>query len=81
MLLKKLMTNPQQMLADLEWLIDVGADEVIGETANLAGWKGLAAKAQLQSKEPWPSEPQPAAAPVTVRAPLASVAPRPHTTA
>ena len=39
------------MLADLEWLIDVGADEVIGEEGNLSGWKGLAGKAHLQTKE------------------------------
>jgi uracil-DNA glycosylase family 4 len=45
-LLQTLMTNAQQMLSDLEWQIEAGADEAIGEIANLAALKGLAAKAQ-----------------------------------
>lgn len=72
-MLKKLMTNPQQnpqqMLADLEWLIDVGADEVVGETANLAGWKGLAAKTQTQGQETRRTEPSVAPAPAAVASP------------
>ena len=32
------MTNPQQMLAELEWQIAVGADEAIGEAPGLARW-------------------------------------------
>jgi len=55
------MTNPQQMLSDLQWLVDIGADEVIGETANLAAWKGLAAKAQPPVEESRPSAPLPTA--------------------
>jgi DNA polymerase len=34
------MTNPQQMLADLEWLIEVGADEVVADVAGLTDWSG-----------------------------------------
>ena len=44
-------TTPQQMLADLEWLIDIGADEVIGEEANLAAWRGKIAKVAAPSME------------------------------
>ena len=32
------MTNPQQILADLEWQIAMGADEGVGERAGLAKW-------------------------------------------
>jgi uracil-DNA glycosylase family 4 len=32
------MTNPQQMLADLEWQIAIGADEAVGERAGLSNW-------------------------------------------
>ena len=33
------MTNPQQLLADLEWQVAAGADEAIGEMPTLAQWK------------------------------------------
>jgi len=33
------MTNPQQILADLEWQLDAGVDEVVGENAGLSKWK------------------------------------------
>jgi DNA polymerase len=45
------MTNPQQMLAELEWQVAIGADEVIGEVANLAAWKGLGQKPQAPSED------------------------------
>ncbi|MDD4617326.1 MAG: uracil-DNA glycosylase [Alphaproteobacteria bacterium] len=32
------MTNPQQMLAELQWQIDMGADEAIGERPGLSNW-------------------------------------------
>ncbi|MDD3370929.1 MAG: uracil-DNA glycosylase [Alphaproteobacteria bacterium] len=32
------MTNPEQMLADLEWQIAMGADESLGETPGLVNW-------------------------------------------
>lgn len=51
------MTNPQQMLADLEWLIDIGADEVIAEAANLSGWKELTPKPQVSAEERRKSQP------------------------
>jgi DNA polymerase len=49
------MTNPQQMLANLEWLIASGADEAIGENAGLTAWNGLAAKVQIVEEEKRPS--------------------------
>lgn len=32
------MTNPQQLLAELEWQYYAGADEAVGEVPNLRGW-------------------------------------------
>jgi len=43
------MTNPQQLLADLEWQIDMGADEAVGETPCLPQWTyGTKAKEQKE---------------------------------
>jgi len=50
------MTNPQQMLADLQWQIDMGADEVIGEEAILSAWKELTPKAHVKTEEALPKE-------------------------
>ena len=53
MLLEKRMANAHRMLADLEWLIDIGADEVVGEAANLGGWRSGEKKVQkLEEKVP-----------------------------
>jgi DNA polymerase len=59
------MTNPQQMLADLEWQVAMGADEVIGEEAGFMSWKGLTAKVQPLTEETRRAEPDlaPRAAP------------------
>jgi hypothetical protein len=34
------MTNPQQMLADLEWQLAAGADEAVGDAPGLMRWQG-----------------------------------------
>ena len=51
------MTNPQQMMADLAWQIECGADEAIGEEAGFLSWKGLTAKTRLQAEESRRDEP------------------------
>lgn len=55
------MTTPQQMLAELEWQVALGADEVIGEVANLSEWKGLAAKARPVDEDRRAAQPAPEA--------------------
>jgi uracil-DNA glycosylase family 4 len=84
------MMNAQQMLADLEWQIEVGADEVIGEIPDLAGWKGLAAKPKVLTEEKIqsapvltsiPASPAPRA-PTSITAPaLGPAEPRPRVAA
>ena len=68
------MMTPQQMLADLEWLIDIGADEVVGEEAHLAAWRGVAAKTRAPRAE---SERPASSSPVLVPFPSAIPAPPP----
>jgi len=80
------MMTAQQMLTDLEWLIDIGADEVVGEEANLAGWRGITAKTQavrVESERPEPpSAPLPFPRAATIAASAAPpVAPRPFVAA
>jgi hypothetical protein len=48
------MTNPQQLLVDLEWQIAAGADEVIGESAGLDKW--VVTKKEVQSSEKIPEK-------------------------
>jgi DNA polymerase len=75
------MTNPQQMLADLEWQINAGADEAVGEVANLAAWKGVAGKVPAAAADAYKSEPSlavpdhtaPRALTPTIAPPLAAV--------
>ncbi|MFA4994911.1 MAG: uracil-DNA glycosylase [Bdellovibrionales bacterium] len=45
------MTNPQQILADLEWQVGMGADEVIGELPSLAKWDAGHKLRRLESKD------------------------------
>ncbi|MDE2030357.1 MAG: uracil-DNA glycosylase [Alphaproteobacteria bacterium] len=72
------MTNPQRMLADLIWQVEAGADEVVGEEANLSNWKGLAAKVRAPQEDlradPPPRAAHPDPGPASVRrAPPAAI--------
>ncbi len=70
------MTNPQQMLADLQWQIDMGADEVIGEEALLSVWKELTPKAHVKTEEHTQAEATPSAPlPFARQAPLPAAPP------
>lgn len=66
------MTNPEQLLAHLEWQYHAGADEAIGEVANLKGWS-------LGARSKSPPQPQTAMeAPVPIAAARpASAEPKP----
>ncbi|MDE1901407.1 MAG: uracil-DNA glycosylase [Alphaproteobacteria bacterium] len=72
------MTNTQQMLAELEWQIEAGADEAIGDVADMRNWKGLAAKAQPAIQQPATPIPFPAPATVSTVSPAASAAAARH---
>lgn len=50
-----MMTNQQQLLSHLQWLVDMGADEVVGEVADLRGWKADTAKTAPAAKVPAPA--------------------------
>lgn len=64
------MTNPQRLLADLEWQFYAGADEAVGEVANLAGWNGSALR-------PKPETPATVPPPSSRFTPVALAAPAP----
>jgi len=72
------MTNPQQMLHDLEWLIAAGADEVIGETAGLGAWKAPSVKVAPQEETPRKQEQAPPTL-ITILRPPAVASPLPTT--
>lgn len=76
-LLQKLMTNTQQMIAELEWQIEAGADEATGGVADMRNWKGLAAKAQSVPQEPA----SPIPFPIPTTASVATVSPAAPATA
>ncbi len=62
------MTNPKQTLADLEWQIDAGADEAVGESPSLASW------ASGKKAEP-PAEPKVALTPAPRQSVLSAFSP------
>ena len=66
------MTNPQQLLADLEWQYYAGADEAIGETANLRGWSTASVVQAKPAKDSSQAAPNVSRlAPLTQQAPAA----------
>ena len=71
------MTNPQQMMADLAWQIECGADEAIGEEAGFLSWKELTAKPRPQTEEIRRNAPVLAAAPPRATAPIVAPAATP----
>ena len=48
------MNDPQRLLAQLEWQLHAGADEVVGEVAGLKGWGAEARGQRLGAKEERP---------------------------
>ena len=65
------MIAPQQMLAELEWQIHLGADEVIGDTPGLSGWKGMPVKGASLATAPTPLPEPPRSVPISVAPPIA----------